>query len=513
MRLAEPADMPTVRELAAMAGVALESEIVQAVDHGIAAAALRAAVVGGREAFTRHMAEQFVTHQGTDVSVAFQHVTLVLVAEHEERGVIGAAVTYPPITVIKQLMQYSQRTGARAQQAMQILGSGALAIARIKAVAVVEDLRGAGIGSALLHRSWQIFDHSGYMIVYGQAADSPALQRFYRRHHFDVLDPGAGFDPWVVFGVHADVRPDPGERTFIRHRPSDSERRRQHPVPTPRRPSRYDPGTLALHDAHLPYLLERGTGEQLTTHFLPLLWVKLAEGKRANSCVDACATLLHAFGQFGIEAEILPSGVVVHDGDGQRTQFATDRPHWATDTEFVGHAVLVLPQLGKLIDPTVEQVPPIRALGMGPVIGRIPPEGRDALRHGGASFGVPREELLIEYVPVHAEHHGVLTDAPLMAANAEAHRRSGINLATLALSALRADDVVDRIRQAPFPGIHALLDAVGDAPIEPDDAGDMRITLTDDTGATTHVRLDDLTPPPVTPVRSSRTWWGSRRER
>lgn len=513
VRLAEPADMSAVCELVALAGVALEPEVVQAVDRGIAAAALRAAITGGREAFTRHMAEQFIAHQGGDISMAFQHVTLVLVAEHDERGVIGAAVTYPPIAVIKQLMAYGQRAGARPQQAMEILGSGALAIARIKALAVAEDLRDSGIGSALLHRSWQIFDHSGYMIVYGQAADSPALQRFYRRHHFEVLEPGAGFDPWVVFGIHADIRPDPGERTFIRHRPSESERRRQRPVPGPRRPSRYDPGTLALHDAHLPYLLERGSGEQLATHFLPLLWVKLAEGRRANSCVDACATLFHAFGQFGIEAEILPTGVVVHDGDGQRTQFATDRPHWSTDTEFVGHAVLVLPQLGKLIDPTVEQVPPIRALGMGPVIGRIPPEGRDALRHGGASFGIPREELLIEYVPVHAEHLSVLTEAPLMAANAEAHRRSGINLATLALSALRADDVVDRIRQAPFPGIHALLDAVGNAPIEPDGAGDMRIALTDDTGATVNMRLDDLTSPPATPARPPRTWWGGRRER
>jgi GNAT superfamily N-acetyltransferase len=67
--------------------------------------------------------------------------------------------------VIQQLVQHGQRTGARPLEAMKMLSSGALAIARIKALAVVEDLRGYGIGSALLHRSWQIFDHSGYLIL------------------------------------------------------------------------------------------------------------------------------------------------------------------------------------------------------------------------------------------------------------------------------------------------------------------------------------------------------------
>jgi hypothetical protein len=304
----------------------------------------------------------------------------------------------------------------------------------------------------------------------------------------------------VAFGVHADVRPDPGERTFIRHRPWATERKRHRSVPAPRRSSghgRFDPGTLGLHEAHLPSLLETASGDVLAVQFLLLLWVKLAEGQPANSCVDACATLRHAYQQFGITAEILPTGVIVHDADEERTQYATDRPRWNSDTEFIGHAVLVLPELGKLVDPTIEQVPPIRALGMGPVIGRIPPEGRDALRQGGSSFGVPREDLIIEYVPVHADHRDVLTDAPLLVTHAEAHRRAGINraginLATLALHALRAEGVIDRVRQAPFPGIHALLDVVGDAPIEPDDVGDVRITLPDGAGGSVKLRLDEL---------------------
>jgi hypothetical protein len=90
VRLAEPMDMPRAVELVALAGVALESEIVQAVEHGIAAAALRATVVGGQEAFARHMAEQFVAHHDTDIRVVFQHVTLVLVAEHGTASAVSS---------------------------------------------------------------------------------------------------------------------------------------------------------------------------------------------------------------------------------------------------------------------------------------------------------------------------------------------------------------------------------------------------------------------------------------
>lgn len=97
--------------------------------------------------------------------------------------------------------------------------------------------------------------------------------------------------------------------------------------------------------------------------------------------------------------------------------------------------------------------------------------------------------------------------------HAEAHRRAGINLARLALHALRAPGIVERVRQAPFPGIHTLLDAVGDAPIEPDDVGDVRVTLPDGAGGTVRLRLDEVPLPTATPSKSSGTWWGGHRTR
>ncbi|MEV0561473.1 GNAT family N-acetyltransferase [Dactylosporangium sp. NPDC050588] len=235
IRLARAEELPAIRRLLPLTGVLLEPEVADAVETGVMAGALRVAVREGRDAMLRHMAGQFFSHQGGDSVVPLQQVTLVLVAEHPARGVVGVVLANPPINVIHQLTDQSRRAAVGRQQVTQILLSGTLGIARIRALAVAEEFRGRGVGGELLRRCWQLFDHAGYLIVYGQAPDTEQLERFYRSQGFDVLAPGAGWDPWVVFGVHADVRSDAEERVFIRHRPSDAERRRERAIPTPRR--------------------------------------------------------------------------------------------------------------------------------------------------------------------------------------------------------------------------------------------------------------------------------------
>jgi hypothetical protein len=51
---------------------------------------------------------------------------------------------------------------------------------------------------------------------------TPGLDSFYRRCGFTVLDTGAGFDPWAVFGIHSYIHPDADERIFIWNRPPRS---------------------------------------------------------------------------------------------------------------------------------------------------------------------------------------------------------------------------------------------------------------------------------------------------
>jgi GNAT superfamily N-acetyltransferase len=497
--------MAAVRRLTAQAGSLLEDEVVDAVDAGVSGAALRLGLGRGQEKFMQYMAEKFTGPQGADLGRLLPPTMLVLVAEHDEHGVVGAVVAYPPGGVIHQLVEQQRRIGVDGQRLFQLVMAGVMWIVRIKAIAVDEAMRGHGIGSALLYRCQQVYAHCGYMITYGQMADSAALERFYRNQDFDVLERDSGFDPWVVLGIHAEIRPDPGERTFLQHQEPRSDRQRPGRVPAPRRSrTQFDPGTLALHDDHLPSLLAHGSAEVLAIQLLPLLWVKMAEGKRANACIDACAQLQHAYQQFGIPAEIVPVGVVIHHPDGRRTRYATDEPRWHDDTSLVGHTVLLFPEHDKLVDPTIEQVPEIRALRQGPVIGRIPEQSRHALRDGETSFAVQRADLLIEYQPVRPEHRERLLSGPLLARNDAQYRRAAINLAALAVQALRGTGAVDRIQHTTdFPRLVALLDVIGDAAIDADESsGDVLIRLPSGS-----VRLDQVPIPRL--AQGPGRWYGA----
>jgi len=215
IRQARPADVVVIRTLTTLAGVELEDAVAGAVTEGIAGAALRASLRGGREDFTRHMAEQFFTHQDDDQRIAYLNACLVLVAEHAEFGIVGALVAYPPINVVSEFIDQIGRSVADQTGPMEVMVLGGIAIAKVKAVAVHESVRGNGVGSALLDRCRQIYTRCGYMIVYGQMPPTPGLDAFYRKRGFAVLDQGVGFDPWVVFGIHSLIYPQADERMFV----------------------------------------------------------------------------------------------------------------------------------------------------------------------------------------------------------------------------------------------------------------------------------------------------------
>lgn len=264
-------------------------------------------------------------------------------------------------------------------------------------------------------------------------------------------------------------------------------------TPPARRPRRggFDPGQLALDDDKLGMLLDRAPGEVLPLLFPPMLWVKLAEGMHANVCVDACATLQHAYAQLGIDAQLMAVGVSIMDAAGRAAVHATTRPRWDPGDEFIGHTVLVLPDQRRIVDPTIEQFAPVRRLGLGPLIGLVPDSVAATVRLDTSILSVPRGDLLINYLPVDPDCAEVLDNAPTLLRGADQHRRTGINLATLVLEAFRWPQVTGRIRQAPFPQLHALLAAIGDAAIDPDAAGDMRIALPGGPA----VRLDEMEHP------------------
>lgn len=237
---------------------------------------------------------------------------------------------------------------------------------------------------------------------------------------------------------------------------------------------------------------------------LPALWLNHAAGAPGNLCVSAAMTLHHAYDQLGIISEPVPVDLVVsNQRTYQKTFYGRPDPFWSDDTTFVGHAVLWLPRSRRICDATVEQYPEVRRYRLGPIMGRTGGvsvnnhQQQAAMDRGelpaGSAIGVQRQDLLLMYTVADAEYTHVITDHVTVRPVAQEYQRSGINLASEALQFWRMPEIVDRIRQAPYPRIHALLDTIGNAGTTVDENGDVRFLLPSENGAgELALRLDEI---------------------
>ncbi|MFD4335869.1 hypothetical protein ACFWPP_01395 [Streptomyces anulatus] len=254
---------------------------------------------------------------------------------------------------------------------------------------------------------------------------------------------------------------------------------------------------------HTARMLEHAKPDQLVELVLPYLWVALADGRvPANVCVDACMTLRNAYGQLGVRAELLPVDLAVQHEDGGGTRYGSLTPSW-TGTSWNGHCVLVLPDSERFVDATVEQFDEVREIGMGPMIGKVAltiDGTQDSTMEPGAQVVLRRGDLLLTYTVAGPQALASIVEHPEAVAHADGHRRTGVNVASFALVALRGEGVRGRAMQAPYPRLRALLRAVGDAPYEADEAGDVRFCLPDEAGRERWLRLDEIPLPPTTPA-------------
>lgn len=215
IRAAQAADLDRVRDLCALAEVNLENEIVAAVEDGYAGATLRAGRTGGLTAFFSDVQETLPALSPDALRRLFLRLTLVLVAEQDQAGVIGAAVTFPPAGTIMKQLQWMQSVGASAESQMEVVLGGALRVSRVKAVGVDTDHRGCGIGADLVQASTAPFADLGYSMIYGIMPPRAGLTEFYGRLGFTVLPPGVPLSLEPA-GVPAGVQPGPDERLFVR---------------------------------------------------------------------------------------------------------------------------------------------------------------------------------------------------------------------------------------------------------------------------------------------------------
>jgi GNAT superfamily N-acetyltransferase len=220
VRQAVAADLPEVRELSAVAGPRVEDELAEAVADGRSGSVLRAGLRGGREEFARHLAGEFFRHRD-DPARAHLAASLVLVAEHQDDGVVGTLIACPPVNLTAMHLQATRKTITDPRERDKLMMAGAIGAAKVKAVAVKEAARGRNIGGSLLQRCRQVYFRCGYLMIYGQMPPRPGLEAFYQRNGFQVLGEGEALDLWVVFGVHSRIDTGDGERFFVRYAPAD----------------------------------------------------------------------------------------------------------------------------------------------------------------------------------------------------------------------------------------------------------------------------------------------------
>lgn len=184
-----------------------ETELLAALRDGSLGWLLPTGLTGGSEAMLHKFGDDLF--RGNSVH-AMAGLSTALVAEDRDGRLVGALHALPPAGVLAQVMT----KGVPAELATV----GAVAVVKIRAVAVDEQVRGQGVGAALLRRCLQLYFQLGYYVAYGQFTDGSGLETYYTRQGFEVLREGEGLDLTMSLGLPFGIQAEPGERLFVRWR-------------------------------------------------------------------------------------------------------------------------------------------------------------------------------------------------------------------------------------------------------------------------------------------------------
>lgn len=297
-----------------------------------------------------------------------------------------------------------------------------------------------------------------------------------------------------------------------KRRPNQAGQNRSRPDASPEWSTGQAEGTPSGNEAHIAALLD---SDQVNPDLLiemlpPLLWLCRQEAPTRNLSVDSSMVLQHAYEHLGIAARVCPVDVVVkHPSSNRHTMYGRPDPGWDEEV-FDGHCVVWLPQSGRLVDTTVEQFPEVRRQQRGPVVGRAAFTGGSApevaaMRSGempaGMAIPVVREGgLMLLYTITGPDYRDIVTSSPLVQQIGEQYRRAGVNLASHAVTLLRLPTVVERVRRAPYPRLHRLLDTTGLAEFVVDRDGDFFFTIGGDDADERSLRLDEISAADVDPA-------------
>ncbi|WP_431946053.1 GNAT family N-acetyltransferase [Micromonospora marina] len=216
IRAAEAVDLADFRRLCATAGVDIEDEIAAAIETGSAGEAVYTGLTSGIGAFFDDIMTRLDSMSVPALRELFLRLTVALVAESDDTGVTGAALAFPPVGIIMNQLKQLRSLGASDETRVQLTLAGALRVSRIKAVAVRDDARRSGVGSALVQACNSAFSQLGYSSIYGIMPPSIGLRMFYSGLGFTILPPGQPYT-FAAAGLPTAVQADDGEQIFYLH--------------------------------------------------------------------------------------------------------------------------------------------------------------------------------------------------------------------------------------------------------------------------------------------------------
>jgi hypothetical protein len=251
---------------------------------------------------------------------------------------------------------------------------------------------------------------------------------------------------------------------------------------------RYRPGVIRVDEDEAFALLRQLQPEQLLTVGLPVWWLMLLPGKPANLCLEGGFLLREAFAVFGIAAEVKLVELIVHDErTGRATKYGRPDPYFDGD-RFVGHAGLWLPDSKRFIDHSAQQFPPVRAVSWMPI--SLHTAAMGVATWGQQRFGVPRGDLMLEYIPVDDAVLPAIIDGSELAQHPDETHRGAVNVASNLLAVLRVvPELRERALASPHRRLPELLRAIGDAELINDDDSNHRFACPGHPGG---VYLDEI---------------------
>ncbi|MGH3157194.1 MAG: hypothetical protein ACRDNF_11540 [Streptosporangiaceae bacterium] len=190
------------------------------------------------------------------------------------------------------------------------------------------------------------------------------------------------------------------------------------------------------------------------------MWNAAEDGSPASSCVDAGLILIDALAQYGIGAHLEPVQIILCDAADRPITRYGDNPRWNADGTFNGHAVITLPSIGRFADPTIQQFKEIPALDLAqrPLIAPMP----TSVGLGVRPFPVRRVGHIVIYRGFRGDQQH-LWQSPVIQATRPQYHAAAANLAANVFDILRLDQFAPKVRQAPYPRLHQLLDELAGA--------------------------------------------------